>query len=153
MGVLPKDEKSREPSDSAIEIAIGAHVEVELISESGENERLAFDIVPDASADFSAGFLGVGTPLARALLGQRAGSIVPYPVGDIMQVKILTVAGSSRAPTDDVAADRQAVIQRAISKSDLADAVRFALTVDQKWGDTDPEGIVSNWEGTSGERE
>jgi hypothetical protein len=153
MGVLPKDEKSREPSDSAIEIAIGAHVEVELISESGENERLAFDIVPDASADFSAGFLGVGTPLARALLGQRAGSIVPYPVGDITQVKILTVAGSSRAPTDDVAADRQAVIQRAISKSDLADAVRFALTVDQKWGDTDPEGIVSNWEGTSGERE
>jgi hypothetical protein len=153
MGVLPKDNKGRGPRDSAIEIAIGVHVEVELISELGESERLTFDIVPDADADFSAGFLGVGTPLGRALLGQRAGSIVPYPMGDITQVEILKVAGSSRAPTDDVAADRQAVIQRAVSKSDLADAVRFALTVDQKWGDTDPEGIASNWEGTSGERE
>jgi hypothetical protein len=55
------------------------------------------------------------------------------------------------APTEDVAADRQAVIQKAISKSDLADAVRFALTVDQKWGDTDPEGIASNWEDTDHE--
>jgi hypothetical protein len=129
-----------------IEIDIGVHVEIELISESGENERLSLDIVPDAGADFSVGFLGVGTPLARAILGCHAGSMVPYPVGDITQVRILSVTDSSRAPSDDLAADRQAVIQRAISKSDLADAVRFALTVDQKWGDTDPEGIVSTWE-------
>jgi hypothetical protein len=138
---------------SVIEVALGARVEVELIPDSGENERLAFDIVPDAEADFSAGFLGVGTPLARAILGQRAGSVVPYQVGDITQVKILTVGISGRIPVDDVAAEREAVIQRAINKSDLADAVRFALTVDQKWGDTDPEGIASNWEGTSGEGE
>jgi hypothetical protein len=138
-------------SDSAIEVAMGSHVEVELISESGENERLALDIVPDTEADFSAGFLGVGTPLARAILGQHAGSTVPYPMGDITQVKVLTVAVSSRDPIEDVAADRQAVIQRAVSKSDLADAVRFALTVDQKWGDTDPEGIASNWEEPSGD--
>lgn len=151
MGALLKDEKGRELSDSAIEVAIGAHVEVELIAESGENEHLAFDIVPDAEADFSAGFLGVGTPLARAILGRRVGSVVLYQVGDITQVKILTVGASSRAPSEDVAADRQAVIQRAISKSDLADAVRFALTVDQKWGDTDPEGIASNWEATNHE--
>jgi hypothetical protein len=136
-----------------IEVAIGARVEVELIPDAGENERLAFDIVPDVEADFSAGFLGVGTPLARAIMGQRAGSVVPYQVGDITQVKILTVGASSRAPADDAAADRQAVIQKAISKSDLADAVRFALTVDQKWGATDPEGIASNWEETSGEGE
>jgi hypothetical protein len=153
VGASLKDDGSREPSDFAIEVAIGAHVEVELIAESGENEHLAFDIVPDAGADFSAGFLGVGTPLARAILGRRAGSVVPYQVGDITQVKILVVGISSRAPTDDVTADRRAVIQRAIAKSDLADAVRFALTVDQKWGDTDPEGIASNWEATSGEEE
>jgi hypothetical protein len=151
MGASAKDDEGREPSDSTIEAAIGSHVEVELIAESGENEHLAFDIVPDAAADFSAGFLGVGTPLARAILGRRAGSVVPYQVGDITQVKILAVGASSRAPADDVAADRQAVIQKAISKSDLADAVRFALTVDQKWGDTDPEGIASNWEGTNHE--
>ena len=143
--------KSRD--ETGAEVALGAHVEVELMAMSGENERLAFDIVPDAGADFDAGFLGAGTPLARAIMGHGAGSVLPYQVGDITQVKILTVAASSRAPADDVAADRQAVIQRAISKSDLADAVRFALTVDQKWGDTDPEGIASNWEAESGEEE
>ena len=117
-------------------------------SESGTREQLAFDIVPDSEADFSSGYLGVGTPLAQAISGQRAGSVVPYRVGDIIEVRILTVGISGRSPTKNVAADRQAVIQKAISKSDLADAVRFALTVDQKWGDTDPEGIASNWEET-----
>jgi hypothetical protein len=144
-------EARKEPSESGAEVAIGAHVEVELMAESGENERLAFDIVPDAEADFDAGFLGAGTPLARAILGASVGSVLPYQVGDITQVKVLGVKASSRAPTEDVAADRQAVIQKAISKSDLADAVRFALTVDQKWGDTDPEGIASNWEDTDHE--
>ena len=140
-----------EPNEPGAEVALGAHVKVELMAESGENERLAFDIVPDAEADFDAGYLGAGTPLARAIMGRRAESVVSYQVGDIAQVKILAVGASSRAPADVVAADRQAVIQKAISKSDLADAVRFALTVDQKWGDTDPEGIASNWEDTDHE--
>ena len=146
-------EARKEPDETGAEVALGAHVEVELIAESGENERLAVDIVPDAEADLDAGFLGVGTPLARAIIGQRVGSVIPYQVGDISQVKILALTASSRVPADDVAAGRQAVIQKAISKSDLADAVRFALTVDQKWGDTDPEGIASNWEAESGEEE
>jgi len=152
-GALLSHDESREPSDSASEVAVGTHVEVELIPESGERDRLAFDVVPDAMADFAAGFLGAGTPLAQAILGRCAGSVLPYQAGDIMQVKILSVEASARAPRADVSADRQAVIQKAISKSDLTDAVRFALTVDQKWGDTDPEGIVSNWAGTSGEEE
>jgi len=121
-------------------------VEVELVPASGESEHLALDIVHDSEADFNSGFLGAGTPLGRAILGHSAGSVVPYQVGDVTQVKILAVGASNRTPAGDVSADRQAVIQKAISKSDLADAVRFALTVDQKWGDTDPEGIASNWD-------
>ena len=101
--------------------------------------------MPDAEADFESGFLGEGTPLARAILGERAGAVVPYQMGDVTQVKILAVGAGTRARDGDAATERQAIIQRAISKSDLADAVRFALTVDQKWGDTDPEGIASNW--------
>lgn len=144
-------EACKEPNESGAEVALGAHVEVELVADSGDSECLAFDIVSDTEADFDAGFLGVGTPLAQAIMGQRAGSVLAYQVGDIAQVKVLAVRSGSRAPAGDVAADRQAVIQKAISKSDLADAVRFALTIDQKWGDTDPEGIASNWEGVSGE--
>jgi hypothetical protein len=139
------DDKNGASDVSSNEVVIGAHVEVELVGESGV-EYLAFDVVPDSEADFSSGFLGVGTPLAQAVLGQQAGSVVPYKVGDILEVRILMVGAGARAPTDDVAANRQAVIQKAINKSDLADAVRFALTVDQKWGGTDPEGIEENWE-------
>jgi hypothetical protein len=146
-------EGNSEPGDSGVDVAVGSHVEVELIAESGEREHLAFDIVPDAEADFASGFLGEGTPLARAILGGRAGAVVPYQMGDVTQVRILAVGEGTRARDGDAATERQAIIQRAISKSDLADAVRFALTVDQKWGDTDPEGIASNWEEPAGEGE
>ena len=148
MGTLLTDHKSMNANEPPVEVEVGVYVEVELVSESGARERLAFDIVPDSEADFSSGCLGAGTPLAQAISGQRAGTVVPYSLGDIMEVRILTVGAGGRSPTKNVAADRQAVIQKAISKSDLADAVRFALTVDQKWGDTDPEGIASNWEET-----
>jgi len=150
VGTSLTGDKSLKPNEPPAEVAVGVHVEVELVSESGTHEQLAFDIVPDSEADFSSGCLGAGTPLAQAISGQRAGSVVPYRLGDIIEVRILTVGVSGRSPTKNVAADRQAVIQKAISKSDLDDAVRFALTVDQKWGDTDPEGIASNWEETGG---
>ena len=145
------DEGSKEPDASSADITVGSRVEIELIAESGERERLAFDIVPDAEADFESGLLGEGTPLARAILGERADDVVPYNMGDVTQVRILAVGEGTRVRGGDAATERQAIIQRAISKSDLADAVRFALTVDQKWGDTDPEGIASNWEETPDE--
>jgi hypothetical protein len=139
------DDQRREPNNPPTEITLGTHVEVELVSDAGDRERLAIDVVSDSEADLAAGFLGVGTPLAQALLWRRAGEVVSYGVGDIREVHILAVAASRRAP-GEAAAGRQAVIQKAVSKSDLADAVRFSLTVDQKWGDTDPQGIADNWD-------
>jgi hypothetical protein len=146
MAASKYDKWRRKPAGEPHAAAIGSHVEVELIEASGSRERLAFDIVPDSQADFSAGFLGASTPLARAVLGQSAGSTVPYPVEEIREVHILSVAPSERIAHDDVTADRQAVIRKAVAKSDLENAVRFALTVDVKWGDTDPEGIADHWE-------
>lgn len=138
--------RRREPDVSRDEAAIGAHVEVEFVGESGASEYLEFDIVSDSEADLSSGFLGVGTPLAQAILGRRAGDMVPYRHEDILAVRILSVATSVRSPTDDVAAHRQAVIQEAINKAIFLDALRHALTVDVNWGDYDPEGMVSSWE-------
>ncbi len=123
-------------------VAIGTHVEVELIDESGAGELLAVDIVPDSQADFASGFLGVGTLLARAILGQPAGSVVPYKVGDILQVRILKVAPKVSAPPADVEAKRQAVIQKAIVQSELVSDMAFALAVGSKWGDYDPGEIT-----------
>jgi hypothetical protein len=121
-------------------VAVGTHVEVELIDEAGERERLEFDLVPDKQADFANGFLGESTPLAQAILGQSAGSVVAYRVGDIVKVSILTVTSDARVPVEDVAAKRQAVVQQVVAESNRISDMVFALAVGSKWGDYDPGG-------------
>jgi hypothetical protein len=121
-------------------VSLGTHVEVELVDESGNSEHLAFDIVPDAQADFAHGFLGIGTPLAQAILGQAAASAVPYRVGDIVQARILSVTLDVRTPSADIAAKRRAVLQQAVAQSEQISDMTFALAVGSKWGDYDPGG-------------
>jgi hypothetical protein len=120
------------------QVAVGTHVEVELIDEAGERERLVFDLVPDKQADFANGFLGESTPLAQAILGQTASCVVDYRVGDIVQVAILTVTPEARAPVEDGAAKRQAVIEQVVTESNRISDMVFALAVGSKWGDYDP---------------
>ena len=139
-----------EPADAIWTVVhVGTRVEVDLVDDSGGAEHLAFDIVPESAADFYAGFLGAGTPLAQAILGERAGSMVPYRLADVVAVRILSVKPSERAPDAGAAEAREAVLREAVNKSNLEDAVRLALTVDVKWGNYDPEGIEPNWSGSS----
>lgn len=127
-------------------VTIGMRVEVELVSRSDETERLAFTIVPDEQADFAAGFLGAGTPLAKTILGQGVGSELPYPVADIRAVRILAAAASGQTPAEDVAARREAVEREAVEKSEFINAMIFATTVDTKWGGYDADGLdPTNW--------
>jgi hypothetical protein len=132
--------EAEQSSDMSQPVDVGTHVEVELIDEAGASERLMFDLVPDNQADFVNGFLGVGTPLAQAILGQNAGCVVPYRVGDVVRVSILTVTPDARAPSEDVAAKRQAVIQQAVAESERISDMVFALAVGSKWGAYDPGG-------------
>lgn len=120
-------------------VALGTHVEVELLSETGASEPLAFDIVPDAAADFTAGFLGAGTPLARAIMGRPTGVTLPYRMADSTAVRILAVTRSLRAADESVAEARQAATLEAVARAKTDDLVQLALTVNVKWGDYDPE--------------
>jgi hypothetical protein len=131
-------------------VSLGSCVEVELVDQAGVSERLTFDIVPDSAADFTAGFLGAGTPLAQAIMGRPAGSVVPYRVGDMAEVQILAVTLSVRRAAEDAAEARQALTQEAVERAKLDEMVQLALTVNVKWGDYDPEGIVPK-QGSSGE--
>ncbi len=134
-------------SQENIPIDIGAQVEVELESQSGEREFLIFTIVADEQADFKAGFLGAHTPLATAIMGQRAGRILPYQAGDIRRVRILSVTVSEQTQTEDVAARREAVIRKAVKRSDYINMVNFASSFDSKWGDYDIDKIdPAEWE-------
>lgn len=120
-------------------VALGTHVEVELISETGETEQLTFDIVPDRAADFAAGFLGASTPLAQAIMGRPIGARLPYHRADSAEVRILSVTRSQRDPDESAAEARQAVTQDAVVRAKTDDLVQLALTVNSKWGGYDPE--------------
>ena len=123
-------------------VALGTRVEIEMITEHGERERLVFDLVPDRAADFAQGFLGASTPIARAIMGRPAGSRLPYRVDDMAEVRILSVAPSERRAPDDAAGAREARTQEAVDQAKLDEMVQLALTVNVKWGDYDPEGIA-----------
>ena len=130
-------------------VALGARVRVELVDELGGVETLDLVLVPDADADLARGYLGQGTPLGRAILGQAAGSDLPYEQGDIVAVRILSVVPDD-VPDTGAAANRQAAIQQAVERSEALDMVRLALTVDVKWGSYDPDGILPGDEEPAG---
>jgi len=146
MSLPPWFDSEEEEVDTTPKVTLGATVEIELIDESGAGEGLTLVVVPDKHADFAAGFLGASTPLAKAVLGQRAGSVVPYKQGDIREVRILSVTPGAKVPRTGADASRQAVSQKALDKADLEDALRLALTVDVKWGEYDPEALVPDEE-------
>ncbi len=120
----------------------GVHVEIELLGDSGQVERLSFDIVPDRSADFGRGFLGESTPLAKAISGHPPGSLLPYQAEEITHVRIRSVAPSRQAPPKDIAARREEKIRKAVEESDRTHAMIFASSFSGKWGDYDPTGFT-----------
>ena len=128
-------------------VQIGTHVVIELADKTGGSERLEFDIVPDALADLAKGFLGVGTPLARAIGDQSAGSTISYRHADIVSVRIVSVAPASTTPSADVAEERDATLRKAVEEAQRTDAIVFASSFSGKWGDYDPEGM-EHWKKT-----
>ena len=122
----------------------GLLVQVEIAYTPGaeiEKERLEFVIVPDELADFPAGFLGQGTPLAQAILGEPLGRVVPYFTGDALSVTILSASPTSKTPNPETALRRQERYRQALEQSDRTNAMIFASSFSGKWGDYDPQGI------------
>lgn len=118
-------------------VAPGTQVEVELIGQEGNSEHLAFVLVADDAADFDAGLLGVGTPLAQALLGQQVGAQIDYRRGDLHQVRITGLTWHRQEMPTQAAERRQAVYDRALQESERTDALNFASSYNGKWGDYD----------------
>jgi hypothetical protein len=122
-------------------IMIGCHVELNLLDRAGKKDRLNIDIVSDESADFINGFLGESTPLAKALLGERAGNIIPYLKDDIFAIEILSVTTSTIKPPDDAKERRQSKMKKALREVEHTNAVVFASSFSGKWGDYDPDSL------------
>jgi hypothetical protein len=124
-----------------LKTSLGMHVIIDLILQEGI-DRLEFDIVEDNQADFSHGFLGVGTPLAQAILGRAAHSIIPYKVNDGREVRIISVTPSQKVPPGDGQARHAEVIRKAVELSDRTNAMIFASSFSGKWGDYDPKAFT-----------
>jgi hypothetical protein len=123
-------------------------VEVELISSLGEVECLEFTLVDDEQADFQAGFLGLGTPLAKTILGHYPDTTLNYKVGDLQSVRILSVAPSDKIQTEDVNSRRETLMRKALNHSDYVNALIFATSVNSKWGDYDIDSLdPEQWNG------
>ena len=122
-------------------ITIGCQVEVDLLDRNGNRERLKVVIVQDEAADFAHGYLGENTALAKVLIGERAGTIIPYLKDDILGIEILSVTISSDKPPEDVAKKREAMMKKAIQEVEDTNAMIFASSFSGKWGDYDPDSI------------
>lgn len=119
-------------------VALGTRVGLELVDGHGDAEALAVDIVPDEAADLAEGFLGASTPLARAIMGRPAGSRTPYRMGDLVEVRIVSVGRSIRSADKSAAAAREAATREAVNRAATQETIQLALTFSSKWGDYDP---------------
>jgi len=124
--------------DTPLTVSPGTTVTVELVSESGEHEPMSFQIVPDKLADLKNGFLGEGTPLAKTLAGCTTGELVPYRMGDICAVQVVSVTPAQTAPDPGVVARREETLRKAVKQSEITNAINLATTFSSKWGDYDP---------------
>jgi hypothetical protein len=116
----------------------GRHVDLHIRYTDGESEDLSLEVVSDQAADFEKGFLGESTRLAKAILGQSAGSTVKYQAGE---VKIKSVSFSTVTAPEDAAKRREDTIQKAVDDSYRTSVMLFASSFNGKWGDYDPKSL------------
>lgn len=113
-----------------------------LISErNGNTERVKLVIVPDEAADYSHGYLSENTALAKALLGEKVRTIIPYLKDDILSIEVLAVTRPTTEPTKDGAERRKARMRKTIREVEDTNAMIFASSFSGKWGDYDPDSI------------
>jgi hypothetical protein len=122
-------------------IKVGCEVEIELVDRAGNKERLKFVIVEDKAADFTRGYLSINTPISKALLGEKAGVIIPYLKDDILSIEILTVTEPTSKPPEDAAEKREAMMKKTMREVQDTNAIVFASSFSGKWGDYDPDSI------------
>lgn len=118
-------------------ITLHSRVTVELVDSTGAAERAEYTLVTRKQADLRSGLLDEAAPLGRALLGRRAGETVPYPVGDLCEVRILSVESGEADVSPEAARKRRADVQKAAAQSEITNQMIFATASGSKWGDYD----------------
>jgi hypothetical protein len=119
------------------QISLNCRVLVELVDVSGGVESHEFTIVAAKQADFKSGLLDENTPLGQLLLGRHAGESIPYPVGDLKEVRILAVQAGAGSISSEAAVKRRAAVRKAADQSEITNQMIFSTASGSKWGDYD----------------
>ena len=138
----------------SLPVLLNSRVTIELVDNNGTAERKEFILVPANQADLLSGLLGVNTPMARAILGKHAGEVIPYQVGDLLEVRIISVEENDNPINADAAEKRRAGVKDATNQSEIISQLIFATARGSKWGeyDVDVDKLLSKKEDT-GEQE
>ena len=115
----------------------GSKVSMELVDQSGGVERMEFTLVESKHADLKSGLLDENALLARALIGHRAGEKLRYTVGDLKEVRILSVEQGRTEVLADAAEKRRETVRKAETQSEIINQLNFATASGSKWGDYD----------------
>jgi len=122
-------------NEQTLRIGLNYRVLVELVDPSGDSDRREFILVNAKQADIKSSLLGENTPLGRALIGHCAGEVIPYEVGDLQEIRILTVARLDGSDLPDAAGERRAAVRKAAAQSEITNQMIFSTASGSKWGD------------------
>lgn len=121
-------------ASQSLQAGLDTVVTLALLNETGETEEVRYQLAPAAAGNLDEGFLGEQTPLAKAIRAKRAGDVIAYSLGDIVEVRIISVEPADRRADPDAAARRQAVLDEARRKAEQTNAEMFAASYGSKWG-------------------
>ena len=113
---------------------IHTQIELELITVAGAKERMTVQLADSRNANLDEGWIDIDAPLGRAIRGQPEGARIPYAMGDIRSVRIVSVAPVDELPSADAEARRQEILERARRKSERATQEIFSSSYGSKWG-------------------
>jgi len=128
-----------------MQVGLGTHVEIDLIDGEGNAERMAFDLVPAQQANVSQGLISADAPLGQAIRGKFVDTTIPYQMGDIRQIHIVSVTPGQVTAAMDAEERRAEVLRKALDDAERTNAQMFASSFSGKWGDYDPDGM-DEWE-------
>ena len=125
---------------------IHTRIELELVTERDERERMTVQLADSRNANLDEGWIDIEAPLGRAIRGQPEGARIPYVMGDIRSVRIVSVAPVDELPSSDAEARRQEILERARRKSERATQEIFSSSYGSKWGGYAAEDLASDEE-------
>ncbi|MCJ7700073.1 MAG: hypothetical protein MUO62_00685 [Anaerolineales bacterium] len=131
---------------------MGCHIDLLLIHRSGEQNHLDFDLVPDDQADFENNFLGISTHLAKTIIGESPGYLIPYFTDELKAIKIISVRTSIRKSETGKNDHRKEILNQTRTQIEFRNAVLFASSTDTKWGSYDADALdFDKWKSEQGQ--